>query len=138
MEPPRFWVAHVCLVKSYEKQGQYSEALAACDKAWELSGGNSEALSWAGYVHAVAGSKPMAEARIQELLAREKECYVPPYNLALVFAGLGETETALPWLDQAFEDRDVHMTFLLDHKWDEMRANTQFQAILERVGLVRS
>jgi hypothetical protein len=41
---------------------------------------------------------------------------VPPYNLALVFAGLRETKTALHWLEQAFEDRDVQMPFLLDHK----------------------
>jgi hypothetical protein len=66
---------------------------------------------------------------------RKRERYVPPYNLALVFAGLGETEAALHWLQQAFEDRDVHMTFLRDHKWDGMRRNAQFQKAIERVGL---
>ena len=42
---------------------------------------------------------------------------MPPYNLALVFAGLHEMEEAFHWLEQAFADRDVHMTFLLDQKW---------------------
>jgi hypothetical protein len=32
---------------------------------------------------------------------------VPSYNLALVHAGLGETETALQLLEQAFEERDA-------------------------------
>jgi TolB-like protein/Flp pilus assembly protein TadD len=134
----RFWVGQICLAKTYEKLGMYSETLIACDRAWEFSAGNSEALSLAGYVHAVSGDRAKAEGKIQEMLERKKERYVPPYNLALVFAGLGETETALHWLGEAFEERDVHMTFLRDHKWDGMRSNAQFQNLLSRVGLASS
>ena len=122
----------------YEKQGMYSEALLACDHALEFSGGNSEALSLAGYVHAISGDRPKAEGSIHKMLERKKERYVPPYNLALVFAGLGEPEAALHWLGQALEDRDVHMPFLLDHKWDGMRSNAEFQELLSRVGFARS
>jgi len=134
----RFWVGQICLAKTYEKLGMYPEALLACNRAWEFSAGNSEALSLAGYVHAVSGNRAKAEGKIQEMLERKKERYVPPYNLALVFAGLGETETALHWLGEAFEERDVHMTFLRDHKWDGMRSNAQFQKLLSRVGFASS
>ena len=134
----RFWVAHICLAKSYEKESRYSEALAACDKAWEFSGGNSEALSLAGYVHAVSGEKAKAEAKIQQLVERKAHRYVPSYSIALVFAGMRETETALQWLEQALADRDVHMTFLLDHKWDALRSNEQFRQIVSRVGFSSS
>jgi hypothetical protein len=51
-----------------------------------------------------------------------------------VFAGLRETETALQWLELAYEDRVVHMPFLLDHKWNGLRSNEQFRQILSRVG----
>ena len=94
----------------------------------------SEALSLAGYIHAVSGEKAKAEAKIQQLLQQKAKRYVPPYSVALVFAGLRETETALQWLEQAFEDRDVHMPFLLDHKWNGLRSNEQFRQILSRVG----
>jgi len=134
----RFWVGQICVAKVYEKQGMYSEALVACDHALEFSGGNSEALSLAGYVHAISGDRPKAEGSIHKMLERKKERYVPPYNLALVFAGLGEPEAALHWLGQALEDRDVHMPFLLDHKWDGMRSNAEFQELLSRVGFPRS
>jgi len=130
----RFWIAHICLAKSCEKERMYSEALAACEKAWEFSVGNSEALSLAGYVHAVSGEIANAEAKIHQMLERAKTRYIPPYNLALVFAGLRDTESAVRWLEQAFVDRDVHMTFLLDHKWDALRSNEQFQRIVSRVG----
>ena len=131
---PRFWVAHICLAKSYELLGQYDEALAACARAWEFSGGNTEALSLAGYVHAISGQHAKAEAKIQELTEQKSRRYVPPYNLALVFAGLRQTDTALQSLELAVEDRDVHMTFLLDHKWDQLRSESRFVAILERCG----
>jgi hypothetical protein len=68
------------------------------------------------------------------MLEFRKQRYVPSYNLALVHAGLGETETALQLLEQAFEERDAHMPFLLDHKWNGLRSNAQFQALLSRVG----
>jgi tetratricopeptide (TPR) repeat protein len=134
----RFWVGQICAAKVYEKQRMYSEALVACDHALEFSGGNSEALSLAGYVHAISGDRPKAEGSIHQMLERKKERYVPPYNLALVFAGLGEPEAALRWLGQAFEDRDVHMPFLLDHKWDGMRSNAEFQTLVSRAGFARS
>ena len=67
-----------------------AEALQACENAWNFSGGNTEALSIAGYIQAVAGDKTKAESQVQEMLQRKKERYVPPYNLALVFAGLGQ------------------------------------------------
>jgi tetratricopeptide (TPR) repeat protein len=135
---PRFWVGQICAAKVYEKVGMYSQALAACDHAWEFSGGNTEALSLAGYVHAVSGDRAKAEASIYQMLERRKERYVPPYNVALVFAGLRETEAALQWLEQAFADRDVHMPFLLDHKWNGIRSNAQFQKLLSRVGFANS
>jgi TolB-like protein/Flp pilus assembly protein TadD len=131
---PRFWVGQICAAKVYEKVGMYSEALVACDRALEYSGGNTEALSIAGYVHAVSGNKAKAEATIHQMLDLKRERYVPPYNVALVFAGLQESEAALQWLEQAFADRDVHMPFLLDHKWDEIRPTPQFQNLLSRVG----
>jgi len=131
---PRFWIGQICAAKTYEKLGRYSEALAACDKALEYSGGNAEALSLAGYVHAVAGQRSEAEAKIQAMLERRPRRYVPPYNIALVFTGLGQAERALEWLERAFEERDVHMPFLRDQKWDEIRSSARFEELLRRVG----
>lgn len=135
---PRFWIGQICAAKVYEKLGMYGEALAACDLAGQFSGGNSEALSIAGYVHAVAGDRGKAEGYIQQMMERKKERHVPPYNVALIFAGLGEHETALQWLGAALEERDVHMPFLLDHKWDGMRGDARFRDIVAKAGFGRA
>jgi hypothetical protein len=45
--------------------------------------------------------------------------YMPPYAVALVHAGLGDTERALEWLERAYTERDVHLIFLVvDPKWE--------------------
>ncbi len=131
---PRFWIGQICAAKVYEKLGMHSEALEACELAGQFSGGNSEALSIAGYVHAVSGERGKAEGYIQQMMERKKERYVPPYNVALVFAGLGDYETALQWLGLALEEHDVHMPFLLDRKWDGLRSDRRFREIAARAG----
>jgi TolB-like protein/Flp pilus assembly protein TadD len=132
---PRFWVAQICLAKTYERLGRHAEALECCRNAAAFSGGNSEAPSIAGYLHAVSGERAEAEQKIQELLARRKEHYVPPYNVALIFAGLGDFDAALHWLELAFVERDVHMNFLRDHKWNALRSRREFRSLMGRVGL---
>jgi TolB-like protein/DNA-binding winged helix-turn-helix (wHTH) protein len=132
---PRFWVAQICLAKAYERLGRHAEALECCRQAWASSGGNTEALSIAGYVHAVSGQRAEAERKIHELLARREEHYVPPYNIALIFAGLRDLDSTLHWLEVAFADRDVHMNFLRDHKWDVLRSRREFRSLMARVGL---
>lgn len=131
----RFWVAQICLAKTYERLGRYAEALECCRNAWASSGGNTEALSIAGYVHAVSGERAVAEEKIRELLARRQERYVPAYNIALIFTGLRDFDAALHWLELAFADRDVHMNFLRDHKWTVLRSRREFRSLTERVGL---
>lgn len=131
---PRFWVAHICLAKCCEQLGMHDEALAACEQAWQFSGGNSEALSIAVYIHAITGNRKRAEDKLKQLQDEGSKRYVPPYNLALIFAALNEVDTALGWLERAVEDRDVHMTFLLDHKWDALRSDRLFAALLNRCG----
>lgn len=71
------------------------------------AGPTVEAPSLAGYVHAITGDRAKAEGKIAEMLELRKQRYVPSYNLALVHAGFGETETALQLLEQTFEERDA-------------------------------
>lgn len=132
---PHFWVAHMCLAKSYEQLGMYQEAVCACEDAWKFSSGNTESLSLAGYIYAVSGDVAKAENKLQQLREEGSRRYVPPYNLALVFAGLKRIDAALDWLHKAFEDRDVHMTFLLDHKWNVLRSEPAFVSLLDKCNL---
>lgn len=132
---PRFWVARICLAKTCERMGRLDLALEACSLAFECSGGNTEALSLAAHIHATAGRRTEAEQTIGRMLELRERRYVPPYNLALAYAGLDEAPQALGWLQAALDERDVHLVFLRDHKWDRLRPLGRFREIAEQVGL---
>jgi TolB-like protein/Tfp pilus assembly protein PilF len=133
---PNFWVTHLMLGKVYTQQRKYSEAIEEFGKARELSHGNSEAIASVGYAAALAGDKLKAQAVVNELRALSNEHYVPPVNAALVLSALGETDKALASLEKGCAERDVRLTLLkVDPRWDSLRSNPRFIAILKRIGL---
>jgi serine/threonine-protein kinase len=118
------------------QQGKYAEAIAELEKAKELSHGNSEAIASIGYVAALAGDASKARAVLGELKTLSRQHYIPLHNIALVYNGLGEQSEALFWLEKACDERDVLVALLqVDPKWDSLRSNPRFVAILKRIGL---
>ena len=133
---PTYWIGQITLGKIYLAAGRFEEALEAFQTAKELSGGASEPISLSGYTYAVSGRRPEAERSVGELLGILETRYVPPLNVALVYHGLRNSTEALRWLERAYEERDVHMVFLaVDPKWDALRRDKRFVAILERMKL---
>jgi len=131
-----FWVTHLILGYVYTQQRKYPEAIAAFTKAKELSHGNSHTIGSIGYVAGLTGDKTTAQAVLDELHTRSAQAYIPPCNVALVYNGLGNQDEALRQLEKAVEEHDVHLSFLkVDPKWDLLRSNPRFTAILKRIGL---
>jgi serine/threonine-protein kinase len=113
--------------------GDNQLALAALSQAGKLSGGNSKAIAVRGYLLAKMGQPSEAQAVLETLEAISRERYVPPYAWALVHLGLEQKDLALEWLERSYQDRDVHLVFLpVDPKWDSVRGDGRFQALLER------
>ena len=56
--------------------------------------------------------------------------------ISRVYAGMGEVEKAIDWLEKAYEDRDpllLHIKAVPSH--DYMHANPRFIALLKKMGL---
>ena len=83
-------------------------------------------------VLARSGRRAEAEQIVRGLLETQNPLYSPA-NLALVYAGLGNRESAVKWLDKGYEGRDVQMLFLtIDPKWHDLRSDPGFQKVLKR------
>jgi serine/threonine-protein kinase len=133
---PDFWVAHLTLGEILTREGRYAEAIKSFTRAKSSSGGNTLAISLLGYASARSGDRARALASQQELVSLSAHRYVPPHNVAVIQNGLGADTTALDSLEQACEERDVHLSFLrIDSKWDHLRTNPRFHSILQRLNL---
>lgn len=133
---PNFWVAHLALGRLHIQKGEYAEAIAALSKARDFSGANSETVSLRGYAYALAGNRAQADAVLDELKSRSNQRYVPPHSIAVIYHGLGNKDQTFHWLEKAYEERDVRLTFLrTDPKWDSLRNDARFEDLVRRVGL---
>jgi TolB-like protein/Flp pilus assembly protein TadD len=131
-----FWVAHLFMGKVYLGRGQLGEALKEFEKARMLSGGNSETVSMIGYTFTRLGDRQHAQAALEELQARAAARYVPPFNIAMIYNGLGERDKTFEWLEKAYADRDVRLTFLkVERKWDALRSEPRFVSLAGRMAL---
>jgi DNA-binding winged helix-turn-helix (wHTH) protein/TolB-like protein/lipopolysaccharide biosynthesis regulator YciM len=129
------WAAHIYLGKVYEQKRMYKEAMTEFQKAQEISG-NTLVRSLIGHAHAVLGQRDDAQRMVHELKEMSKQRYVPPQNIALIYLGLGENDQVFEWLEKAYEERDVLLTFLKVHpQWDVLRTDPRFADLLRRIGL---
>ena len=82
---------------------------------------------------------PAREPRLKalaELKELSKRRYVAPYDLALIYTGLGEKAQALEWLEKAYEDHSQRLTWIkVWPQFDSLRREPRFQNLLRRMGL---
>src|SRR5438093_6924849 len=133
---PDYYFAHFFASSAYIEKGMFPEAIAEAQKARELSGPtNSHPVGFLGYALAKSGKQAEARAVLAELLKSASERYVAPYNIALVYNGLGERNETLAWLERGYEQRDQRMVFLkVEPKWNNLRSDPRFQDLMRRVG----
>jgi tetratricopeptide (TPR) repeat protein len=100
----------------------------------DLSHGTPAMLSGLAYAYARSGNKAEAEKILSQMSATAKSQYVSPYYFAIVYAGLGDNETALNWLEKAFEDRSNGLVFLqVEPELDGLRSNPRFAALQKKL-----
>jgi len=130
---PDFPRTHFRLGQVYESQGQYAQAIAEFEKAATLSGGDPYYEGSLGHAYGASGNVLQARGVLQKLQQKFDGQYVPPYAIALIYAGLGDKDKAFAWLQKAVEDRSTSMVFLrTDPELASLRSDPRF-ARLSRV-----
>jgi TolB-like protein/DNA-binding winged helix-turn-helix (wHTH) protein/Flp pilus assembly protein TadD len=133
---PNFAAAHLILGESYVQQGKHKEGLDELQKAASLSGDSPLYIAQVGVSLALAGKKKEALRAIRELQDISGKRYVSPYGVAQIYAALNDKEQTYKWLDTAYRDRAVWMSYLVvDPVFDSIRSEDRFRDLLQRVGL---
>jgi serine/threonine protein kinase/Tfp pilus assembly protein PilF len=133
---PNFGGALNVLGMVYRERAMYEEAVEAFQKARTFDEGNTWVTAELGHAYAVSGNRSEAQKVLDELEQLSKRSYVPPDNIALVYLGLGKIDLTFEYLEKAYEDRSVGLSWLkADPIFDSLRSNPRFTALLKRIGL---
>ena len=130
---PNFAVAHYELGQAFVQKHMYNEAIAELERAIKLSGGNPICTSNLGYAYAVSGRRNEALKILKDLTKRSNG-FSNAAEIALIYAGLGEKDQAMAWLETAYSER-FNPSILLRPAFDPLRSDPRFQNLVHRIGL---
>jgi serine/threonine protein kinase len=133
--------AHVTLGMAYEQKSLIKEAIVEFQNAVDNWKGNFLPLAGLGHAYGIAGEKKEAREILERLLAeklleKSKRIYVSAYDIAAVYMGLGEKDQTFEWLSQALEERSGFLVYIkCDRRFDGLRSDPRYGALLKRIGL---
>jgi len=124
-------LAHLPLGLSLQQTGRLNEAIRHFRFGWTLSG-DAYYQATLGQALAQAGFHTQASA----IVAESEQ--VSAYSRAVIYASLGNEEQALCHLESAAADHATSVTYLaVDPLLDQVRENSVYKAIAQRVGLTK-
>jgi serine/threonine-protein kinase len=132
---PRFTAAQLGLGSAYEQTARFAEAVAALQEgsaAWRSGAGSS----MLGHTYALMGRQPEAYKIIEELANLSKSKYVSPAYIAAIYAGLGDRDRTMEWLERAYQAHSPWLVYLkVNPRFDKVRGDPRFSALLKRIHL---
>jgi TolB-like protein/DNA-binding winged helix-turn-helix (wHTH) protein/tetratricopeptide (TPR) repeat protein len=132
---PNFGRTHMYLGWAYEAKGNSEKAIDELRKA-VLSDAGSEELASLGHAYALGGYTRQAQNVLKQLEERSRRGYASEYEMAIVYAGLGEKDRAFGWLAKSCNNRDKDLVSLkADQELDNLRSDSRFRDLLRCVGL---
>ena len=115
------------------------EAVKISDAIPELQKANamespSFVAAWLGYAYGASGDRVKARAMIDQLNHKSLHGYVPPFNLAIVYLGMGDRERALDGLEKAYAANSQWLCWLkMDRIFDPLRSEPRFIVLMKKL-----
>jgi TolB-like protein/Tfp pilus assembly protein PilF len=133
---PDYAPAHRYLAQVFIERGRPADAVAEARIAVRNSNDEPRSVAKLGYVCAMSGQEDEARKIVNQLEVRFREGYIPPTRIAEVYLGLQEDDRMFEWLEQAFQERDVLLTYALSEPiFGRVRNDPRFVDLVRRVGL---
>lgn len=87
-------------------------------------------------MYGLAGRRSDALRLLRQLMEVSRRRWLDPYNVATVYAGLGDADAAIEWLRRMIRERSSAAGFLpTDPMLDGLRRDPRFPPLLAEVGL---
>jgi tetratricopeptide (TPR) repeat protein len=137
-ENPTFAEAHDCLPIAYRGKRMYREVIEERKIFAQLTGDSNEAEFAAALEQGFrsGGWKGAVAKGIEVRQAQRKTGYSSAFEIAGLYADLGDKEQAFRWLNTAYQERAPEMEGLkTDFSLDPIRSDPRFAELVHKVGL---
>ena len=115
------------------EEGKFGDAVRELEKSKAIEA-PAFVTAFLGYAYGASGDRAHALVQIEDLKKRSLHGYLPPFNLALVYIGLGDRQRALDYLEQAYTSDSEWLGWLKeDHMFDSLRAEPRFKALMRKL-----
>ncbi len=133
---PYFWFAHLRLAHVLLATGEYEKGIEAARRAIDLAGPETirNGRPVLAQILAASGRQEDALSILAELETIARSQYLPPTDIARVYAALNRADDAFRWLEKALtvHDADLFMTKVWP-AWDPIRDDPRFEDLLRRL-----
>jgi serine/threonine protein kinase/TolB-like protein/tetratricopeptide (TPR) repeat protein len=131
---PDFAAPHRYLAAIYRQKGMKDLAIAESRRAIEL--GDPLGQVELAVTYAAFGQRAQAATLLIPLMEESRRSRTGGFDIARVFATLGDKEQAFARLEEAYTQHDQWLIFLAVHPdFDSLRGDARFQALVRRIGI---
>ncbi|HVT39434.1 MAG TPA: protein kinase [Gemmatimonadaceae bacterium] len=133
---PNFGQGHFRLGLVQIQQRLYPEAIASFKRAIDLGVFYPYAAAGLAFAYAVSGNRGAATEIVNDLKQRSGRELVPPFSIAVAYAGLGDTSQGIEWLNRGIDQKDTYIPEnFFDPLLDPLRKDPTFGQAMARMGL---
>jgi len=135
---PDYTFPRAVLAADYALSGQSSRALAECASLSEVAPSSKDPFvsAIAAYASAVSSNRTEAQAILTRLKSLPSQRYVDPYEIAIVYSGLGENDAVIEWLERTYREHSISVVFFSsDPFFLKLHSDARFQDLIRKAHL---
>ena len=133
---PAYYRTHFWLGRVYAQKRMFKEAVAEAEIVLKATPDSNLGLTEMAYSLAAVGRPAEARVILLRLQERRKNTFVPAYNLAVIQTALHQNDSALKYLQQAYDEGDwALMVLSVEPRLDPLRSEPGFQKLVRRLAL---
>lgn len=133
---PQFAEVYEYLKRCYDLKGMYKEAIVARQMRRKFAGVDPEETATLREASAATSAAAYWQKRLEQEIVESKREPSGAFDMAEIYAQLGEKDRAFTLLEEAYEERDFLMMYLkVLPTLDPLRSDTRFADLQRRVGL---
>jgi serine/threonine-protein kinase len=132
---PQLEVAPLALAEAYLQSSTFDEASKTLQESSAPTEDESR-LAVLGCTYGLSRQPQRAREVLQGLVEVNRHRHVSGYYFSQVYLALGDTASALDWLERAAEEHSPLIVYVKTApQFDRLRSEPRFQALLRRIGL---